>query len=111
MSFLFRASNIVTVSLPFGNLPPVVCKKAPDNFYSTHELINNDRKKNSRRRIRSRDSRSDIFVLFAGQLNDTQQELKENNELVVELQGGFLVLTRLFLVFSVFLTIPRQRFC
>ena len=47
MSFLFRASNIVTVSLPFGNLPPVVCKKAPDNFYSTHELINNDRKKNS----------------------------------------------------------------
>lgn len=41
MSFLFRASNIVTVSLPFGNLPPVVSKKAPDNFYSTHELINN----------------------------------------------------------------------
>lgn len=97
MSFLFRASNIVTVSLPFGNLPPVVCKKAPDNFYSTHELINNDRKKNSRRRTRSRDSRSDIFVLFAGQLNDTQQELKENNELVVELQGGFQFLPDSFL--------------
>ena len=45
MSFLFRVSNIVTLSLPFGNLPPVVCEKAPDNFYSTHELINNDRKK------------------------------------------------------------------
>lgn len=27
-------------------------------------------------------------MLFAGQLSDTQQELKENNELVVELQGN-----------------------
>lgn len=27
-------------------------------------------------------------VVFLGQLNDTQQELKENNELVVELQGN-----------------------
>lgn len=40
---------------------------------------------------------SDIFVLFAGQLNDTQQELKENNELVVELQGGFQFLPDSFL--------------
>ena len=27
------------------------------------------------------------FAFIPGQLNDTQQELKENNELVVELQG------------------------
>lgn len=45
----------------------------------------------------ARDSRSDIFVLFAGQLNDTQQELKENNELVVELQGDFQFLPDSFL--------------
>ena len=29
-----------------------------------------------------------FFCFFIGQLNDTQQELKENNELVVELQGN-----------------------
>ena len=28
-----------------------------------------------------------LLFFFVGQLNDTQQELKENNELVVELQG------------------------
>jgi len=34
----------------------------------------------------------------AGQLNDTQQELKENNELVVELQG--IIFLAVFLVFQ-----------
>ena len=29
-----------------------------------------------------------LLGVFVGQLNDTQQELKENNELVVELQGN-----------------------
>lgn len=28
-----------------------------------------------------------LFYFLTGQLNETQQELKENNELVVELQG------------------------
>ena len=31
-----------------------------------------------------------LIAFFAGQLNDTQQELKENNELVVELQGNVI---------------------
>ena len=36
-----------------------------------------------------------FLFFFTGQLNDTQQELKENNELVVELQGIRLVIRSL----------------
>lgn len=42
-----------------------------------------------------------LIAFFAGQLNDTQQELKENNELVVELQGNVIDQGQLLLhVFS-----------
>ena len=43
------------------------------------------------RTITFRKSKTKLLVaFFAGQLNDTQQELKENNELVVELQGNVI---------------------
>lgn len=40
--------------------------------------------------ITLRKNKNELIAFFAGQLNDTQQELKENNELVVELQGNVI---------------------